>query len=153
MLHHRSPHGTFSIRCVPMGHVVTYSWCLQFIIKVSARFFLNATCTYGTLLHPTCIYGACSYSSVKLAIRHKSPLGPFSIRRVPAGSFNIQPVGPDGLCVTCTWDRSPSPFDLWDPMAHLHLTCGTRRLACHLTLAIRHKNLCSVLLHQTCGTR
>ena len=32
-LRHRSPHGTFSIRCVPVGPAVTHPWRLQFIIK------------------------------------------------------------------------------------------------------------------------
>ena len=44
-------------------------------------------------------------------------------------------MGPYGLCVTCTCGT----------VLHLHLTCGTRRLACHLTLAIHHKSLRSVL--------
>ena len=60
-------------------------------------------------------------------------MGPFSI--------SIRPMGPDGYL----WDHSPSPSDLWDPTAHLHPTRGTRRLACHLTLAIHHKSLCLVL--------
>jgi hypothetical protein len=59
------------------------------------------------------------------------------------GHFSIWPVGPDGLRVTCTyvtflhlhptsrtrrlachvylWDLSPSPSDLWDPMACVSL--------------------------------
>jgi hypothetical protein len=46
-------------------------------------------------------------------------------------------MGPGRLmCHVYRWDRSPSPFDLWDP-----------------TLAIRYKSLRSVLLHLTCGTR
>jgi hypothetical protein len=48
-LHHRSPHGTFSIRHVPIGPSVTHPWRLQFVIKVSARSFLHTTCTCGTL--------------------------------------------------------------------------------------------------------
>jgi hypothetical protein len=54
---------------------------------------------------------------------------------------------------TYLWNRSPSPSDLWDLTAHLHPTYGTQWLACHLTLAICHKSLRSVLLHLTCGTR
>jgi hypothetical protein len=109
-------------------------------------------------------------------------VGPFSIRRVPMGlaithpwrlqfvikvsawSF-LHPTYTYGTlqhltygirwltCHVYLWNRSPSPSDLWDPTTHLHSTCGTRRLAYHLTLSIRHKNLCSVLLHPTCGTR
>jgi hypothetical protein len=41
MLHHRSLHGTFSIRRVPVGPVVTHPWRLQFVIKVSTRSFLT----------------------------------------------------------------------------------------------------------------
>ena len=52
-LRHISPHGTVFIRHVPIGPVVTHPWCLQFVIKVSARSFLRPTCTYGTLQHPT----------------------------------------------------------------------------------------------------
>jgi hypothetical protein len=84
-----------------------------------------------------------------MAYVSRVPMGPFSI--------SIRLVGPDGLCDTLRArvpvDRSPSPSDLWDPPTHLHPTCGTRRFACHLTLAIRHKTLHSVLLHPTCGTR
>jgi hypothetical protein len=76
------------------------------------------------------------------------PVGPFSISIRPVGPdglhftcgpflhptrdptacvslvdpFSIRPVGPDGLCVTCTCGT----------FLHLHPTCGTRRLACHL---------------------
>ena len=44
-------------------------------------------------------------------------------------------MGPDGLHVTCTCGT----------VLHLHLTCGTRWLTCHLTLAVHHKSLRSVL--------
>ena len=110
------------------------------------------------------------------------PMGPISIRCVPMGpavthprrlQFVIKVSALSFLCLTCTcgtlqhptygtrrltchvylWDHSPSPYDLWDLTAHLHLICGTRWLTCHLTLAIHHKSLRSVLLHPTCGTR
>jgi hypothetical protein len=91
----------------------------------------------------TCTCGTCSYSSVTLAIRHKSlhsVLSPSDVylwdpsaldlwdptayvSRVPVGPFSIsiRPVGPDDLRVTlrvtCTYGT----------ILHLHLTCGTRR--------------------------
>ena len=67
------------------------------------------------------------------------------VSHVPVGLFSIsiRPMGPDG----------PSPSNLWDPTAHLHPTYGTQRLVCHLTLAIHHKSLHSVLLYPACGTR
>jgi len=124
VLRHRSLYGTFSIRRVPMGPAVTHSWCLQFIIKFSARYFLHTTCTCGTLLHPTYTCGTCSYSSMMLVIHHKSlrfVLSPSDVyvrnpsasdlwdpmaymSRVPVGPFSIsiRSVGPDGLRVTCT---------------------------------------------------
>ena len=60
------------------------------------------------------------------------------VSRVPMGLFSIsiQPVGPDGLRVICTygtirplgpngqWDLSPSPSDLWDPMACVSLVAA-----------------------------
>ena len=151
-----------------MGPIVTHLWRLQFVIKVFARSFLHATCTYGTLFHPTCTCETYSYSSMTLAIHHKSlclvlspfdvylqdplasdlwapmayvscvPMGPFSISIRPMGPNDLHvtctygticPVGPNCLRVTCTygtwwltchvylWDLSPSPSDLWDPMA------------------------------------
>ena len=146
-LHHRSSHGTIFIRHVPMGPTVTHPWCLQFIIKVSAWSYLHAMCTYGTLLHPTCICRTYSYSFVTLAIHHKSicsvlcpsdkylwdplasnlwdpmayvscvPLGPFSI--------SIWPMGPD----------DPSPSDLWDPTAYVTLdACNSSLLGSMLDL-------------------
>jgi hypothetical protein len=166
VLCHRSPQGTFSIRHVLMGPAITHPRCLQFIIKVSTRSFLHATCTCGTLLDPTCgtwrltchlyLWGLSPSNlwdltaCVSLVLVDPSPSDlwdpttPFSI--------SIRPVGPDGLhimCPTCGTRQhlSPSPSDLWDPTAcisrvwlvgpdgtflHLHLTCGTRPLACHL---------------------
>ena len=52
-------------------------------------------------------------------------------------------MGSNHLHVTCTCGT----------VLHLHPTCGTRWLTCHLTLAIHHKSLRSVLLHLTYGTR
>ena len=99
-----------------------------------------------------CTYGTCSYSSVMLAIHHKSlhsvlspsdvyprdpsasdlwdPMAyvlrvlvePFSISIRPVGPDG--PMGPDGLRVTCTYGT----------VLHPHLTCGTRRLACYVYL-------------------
>ena len=121
-LHHRSPHGTFSIRRVPMGPAVTHPWRLQFIIKVSARSFLM----------------------------RRVPMAPFSIQRVPVGptvthpwclqfiikvstwSFHHSTCTCGTLlhptygtwCLTChfyRWDLSPSPSDLWDPTACVSL--------------------------------
>jgi hypothetical protein len=40
------------------------------------------------------------------------------------GPFSIWPVGPDGLRVTCTYGT----------VLHLHPTCGTRWLVCHVYL-------------------
>ena len=112
-------------------------------------------------LYPMCTCGTCSYSSMMLVIHHKSlrsilspsnvylrdpsasdlwdlmayvscvPVEPFSISIRPVGPDG--PMGPDGLCVTCTygtirplgpdgqWDLSPSPSDLWDPMSCVSL--------------------------------
>jgi hypothetical protein len=125
-----------------------------------------------SFLHPTCTCGTCSYSSVMLAIRYKSlrsVLFPFDVylwdpspsslwdltayvSRVPVGPFSIfiRLLGPDGLCVMCTYRT----------FSHLHPTCGTRRLACHLWTL--HHPTCGArrlvchlwtLLHPTCGTR
>jgi hypothetical protein len=156
-------HGTFSILCVPVGPAVSHLWRLQFVIKVFARSFLHAMCTYGTLLHPTCTYGTCSYSSVTLIIRHKSlrsVLFPSNVylrdllasdlwdstayvSRVPVGPFSmpIRPMGPDGLHVMCTcgtiWPVGPNGSCVTctcGTFLHLHPTCGTRRLVCHLLL-------------------
>jgi hypothetical protein len=137
-LHHRSPHGTFSIRHVPVGPVVTHLWCLQFVIKVFARSFLHAMCTYGTLLHPTygtrrltChvyLWGLSPSPSnlwdptacMSLVLVDPSPSDLWD----PTAPFfiSIWPVGPNDLCVTCTCGT----------FLQLHLTCGTRRLVCHL---------------------
>jgi hypothetical protein len=146
-----------------VGPAVSHLRCLQFVIKVFTRSFLHVMCTCGTLLHPTCTCGTYSYSSMTLIICHKSlcsvlfpsnvylrdllasdlwdPMayvsrilvGPFSISIRPVGPDGlhdtctcgtIRPVGPDGSRVTCTYGT----------FLHLHLTCGTRRLACHLLL-------------------
>jgi hypothetical protein len=118
-------------------------------------------CTCGTILHLTCTYGTCSYSSVMLAICHKSlhlvlsPSGVYLrdpspsdqwdlmdyVSRVPMEPFSmsIQPMGPDGLCVTCTYGTiQPLGLDglhvtcTCGTFLHLHLTCGTQQLTCHL---------------------
>jgi hypothetical protein len=90
---------------------VTHLWCLQFIIKVSTRSFLYPTCTYGTLLHPTygtrhptCTYGTYSYSSVTLAIHHKSLRSFLS----PSDMYMQDPSASD------LWD--PSASNLWNPV-------------------------------------
>ena len=149
-----------------MRPTVTHPWCLQFVIKVSSRSFLHATCTCGTLHHPMCTCGTCSYSSMMLAIHHKSfrsVLSPSDVylrdpsvsdlwdltaymSRVPMGPFSIpiQCVGPDGLRITCAY-RTIRPIELdgsrvmctCGTILHLHSTCGTRRLACHLYLLCR----------------
>jgi hypothetical protein len=141
---------------------VTHSWCLQFIIKVFARSFLHATCTSVSQLHPTCTCGTCSYSSVTLAIRHKSLRSVLSPSDVYLQYPQHLTCGIRRLtCHVYLWDHSPSRSDLWDPttcmscvpvgpsdlsvrMAHmshvpvgplyLHPTCGTWQLACHLYL-------------------
>jgi hypothetical protein len=145
VLHHRFPHGTFSIWHVPVGPVVTHPWCLQFIIKVYAQSFLQATCTCETLLHSTCetrrftchvyLWGLSLSPSdlwdpmacVSLVLVDHSPsdlwdpIAPFSI--------SIRPAGPDGLRVTCPtcetrWHLSPSPSDLWDLTACMPLVAA-----------------------------
>ena len=170
----RVPVGPFSIRRVPVGPAVTHPWRLQFVIIVSARSFLHAMCTCGTLLHPTCTCGTCSYSFVTLAIRHRnlrSVLSPSDeylrdpsasdlwdpmayVSRVPMGlySISIWPVGHDGLLITCTygtiWPVGPNDSHVTctcGTILHLHLTCGTWRFTCHLTLAFHYKSLRSVL--------
>jgi len=99
-----------------------------------------------------CTYGTCSYSSVTLVIRHKSLCSVLSLSDVylwdlsasdlwdptayvscvPMGPFSISTwhVGPNGLSVMCTYGT----------YHRLHLTCGTRRLACHLYL-LCHRGL------------
>jgi hypothetical protein len=72
---------------------------LAFRHKVSARSFLYQTCACGTLLHLTCTYGTCSYSSVMLAIHHKSLCSVLSPSDV--------------------YLRDPSTFDLWDQTAYV----------------------------------
>jgi hypothetical protein len=127
-LRHRSPHCTFSIRRVPMGPTVTHLWCLQFIIKFSARSFLHAMCTCGTLLHPTC--GTQWHTCPTCGTRRFT-------------------------CLTCgTWRHlSPSPSDLWDPTAWVsHVPIGP------FSIFIRHvgpdglRVTCIPFLHPTCGT-
>jgi hypothetical protein len=95
--HHRSlrvPAGPFSIRLVGPDNIQSFLYL-------------------GTLLHRTCTCGTCSCSSVTLAFRHRSlcvPAGPFSISdlwdpscvHVGPSSISLRPVGPKGLCVTCT---------------------------------------------------
>jgi hypothetical protein len=130
--HHKSPHGLFSIRCVPMGPTVTYPWRLQFTIK--------------------------------------SPLCPFSIRRVPMGPFSIRPV-PVGPAVTHL-RRLQFVIKVFSrPFLHptcncgtlLYPTGGTRWLTCHVYLwdiSLSPSNLwtrrctCGTFLHlhPTCGT-
>jgi hypothetical protein len=152
VLRHRSPRGTFSIRHVPMGHAVTYAWRLQFVIKVSTRSFfsmrrvpvgpfsirlvepdnLRVTCTCRACLHLHPTYGTrwlvchlCLWTLLHLTCgtrRHISP-SPSNLWDLTAPfSITIRPVGPNGLRVTCTCRN----------LLHLHLTCGTWRLACHL---------------------
>jgi hypothetical protein len=149
VLHHKSLHGPFFIWHIHVGPAVTHSWCLQFVIKVSAWSFLHPMCTCGTLIHLTCgtqcltwyvylwgispspsdLWDLMAYVSLVLVDPSPSDLWdlttPFSI--------SIQPMGPDCLRVTCTYRT----------FLHLHLTYGTRRLACHLW----------TLLHLTYGTR
>ena len=68
-----------------------------------------------------------------MAYMSRVPLGPFSISiqpvgpdglRVTCGPFSIRPVGPDGSRATCTYGI----------FLYLHPTCGTQWLACHLYL-------------------
>jgi hypothetical protein len=130
-------------------------------MKSRARSFLHATCTCGTILYPTCTCRTYSYSSVTLAIHHKSHRSVLSpsdvhlwdsspsdqwdptayVSRVPIEPFSIsiRPMGPDGLRVTytCGTIRPLGPNGLrvtctCGTFLHLHLTCGTRRLVCHL---------------------
>ena len=120
----RIPMGPFSIWHVPMGPTVTHPWCLQFVIKVSARSFLHPTCTCGTLLHQTSgtrplmchVYlWDLSLSSSDLwdPTACVSLVDPFPsdlwdpmahVLRVPMGPFSIsiRPMGPNSLRVTCT---------------------------------------------------
>jgi hypothetical protein len=130
--------------------------------KVSARSFLYPTCTYETLLHPTCTYGTCCYSSVMLAIHHKSlclVLSPSDVylrdpstsdlwdltayvSRVPVGSFSIsiQPMGPNGFhvtwCLQLIIKVSARSFlhSTCTCGTLLHLTCGTQWITCHVYL-------------------
>jgi hypothetical protein len=114
---HRS-HGTFFIRCVPVGPAITHPWRLQFIIKVSARSYLHAMCTCGTLFLPTCTCRTCSYSSVTLAICHKSLRSVLSPSDVYLRDCLASSFGTGWLtCHVYLWDHSPSLSDLWDPMA------------------------------------
>jgi hypothetical protein len=84
-----------------------------------------------------------------MALHHKSPHSPSSIWRVPVGPAvthlshlqfiikvsAIRPVGPDNLRVTCAYRPfSIRPVRPDDTFLHLHLICGTRRLACHVYL-------------------
>jgi hypothetical protein len=98
------------------------------------------------------------------------------VSRVPVGPFSIsiRPVGPDGLLVTCAC----GPFSIRlvgpdDTFLHLHLTYGTRRLACHVSdlwdltspsnlwdpvacvscVRLVGPNDTFLHLHPTCGTR
>jgi hypothetical protein len=66
-----------------------------------------------------------------MAYVSRVPMGPFSISirpmrpdslHVTCTCGTIRPVEPDGSRVTCTCGT----------FLHLHLTCGTRRLVCHL---------------------
>ena len=111
---------------------------------ISTWYFLHPTCTYGTCSYSSVTLvihhkSLCSIISphdvylwdpspsdvylwdLQLLIRdacnspQKSSLSPFSIRRVPMGPFSIRPMGPDGLCVTCTYET----------ILHLHPTYGT----------------------------
>ena len=106
------------------------------------------------------------YSSMMLAICHKSLRSVLSpsdvylrdpsasdlwdpmtyVSRVPVGPFSIsiQPVGPDGLRVTCTRGtiRPVGPDGsrvtcTYGTFLHLHPTCGTQRLTYHLYLLCR----------------
>ena len=108
-----------------------------------------------TLLHPTCTYEICSYSSVMLVIHHKSLCSVLSLSnmylRDPLASdlwdpmaymshvlvrpffISIQHAGPDGLHVMCTYGtiRPMGPDGsrvtcTYGTFLHLHLTCGTR---------------------------
>jgi hypothetical protein len=68
------------------------------------------------------------------------PVGPDGLHVTCAcGPFSIQVVGSDGLCVTCTYGtiRPLGPNDLhimctYGTFLHLHPTCVTWWLACHL---------------------
>jgi hypothetical protein len=122
---------------------------LQFVRKVSARSFLRATCTCGTLspsdLWDPNLWGLSPCPSdlwdttacVSLVLVDPSPSDLWD----PTTSFSIsiQPVGPDDLCVTCTYEtiRPLGPDNLCvtctcGTFLHLHLTHGARWLACHL---------------------
>jgi hypothetical protein len=127
----RVPMGPFSIRLMgPDGLRVT----------CTCRVFLHLHSTYGTprLTCHLCLWTCgtprlachlCLWTIFHLTCgtrRHLSPSpsdlwDPMTcVSRVPVGPFSIsiRPVEPDGFRVTC------GPF--------LHLTCGTRWLACHL---------------------
>ena len=100
-----------------MGPAVTHPWCLQFIIKVSARSYLHAMCTCGTVLHlhltcgtrQTHLHLTCGTRRfachLTLAIHHKS-----------LHSVLLHPTcGTQWLtCHVYLWDLSPSPSNLWD---------------------------------------
>ena len=58
-------------------------------------------------LHPTCTYGTYSYSSMMLAIRHKS------LRSI------LSP------CDVYLWDPSPSDVYLWDLQLLIRDTCNS----------------------------
>jgi hypothetical protein len=143
--------------------------------KVSAWSFLHPMCTCRTLLHPTCTSRTCSYSSVMLAIHHKSlrlvlcPSNVYcgTLLHLTRGTWRL-------MCHMYLWDLSPSPSDLWNPTAcvsrvpmgpfsisiwpmgldGLHVSCtyGTF-LHLHLTYGTRRlKCHLWTLLHLTCGT-
>jgi hypothetical protein len=118
------PVGPFSIRRVPVGPILTHLIRLQFIIKVFAPSFLPPTCTYRTLLHPI--------SGTRQLTCHV-----YLWNRSPSPSDLWDPT----VCVSCV---PMEPSNLWDPAAyvscvhgtflHLHPTCGTQWLPCHLLL-------------------
>jgi hypothetical protein len=151
-LHHRSPHVTFSIRRVPMGPVVTHLWRLQCVIKVSAL-ILSPCDVYPWDPSPSDLWDPNPVGPFSISIRPMGPdglhvtyvCGPFSIWLVGLDStflhlhltygtqrfachvypwdhptFGIQWL----TCQVYLWDLSPSPFDLWDPMACMSLVAA-----------------------------
>jgi hypothetical protein len=113
----------------------------------------------GTLLHPTCTYGTCSYSSMMLAIRHRnlhSVLPPCDGTLLHltciCGTYSYLSVILHFIIEVSVYLRNPSASDLWDPTAfnpfytygtllHPTCTCGTCSYS-SVMLAFHHRSLC-----------
>ena len=102
---------------------------------------LRVTCTCGTILH---LHLTCGTRWLACHVYLWDPMA--HVSRVPVGPFSIsiRPMGPNGLRVTCTYGtihlvglNGSHVTCTYGTILHLHPTCGTRRIACHLYLLCR----------------